>query len=244
MKEEKKGWKNKETLEDVNVNSLYWKSIEKIKNGKIEEAIMIIKDHIKFTPQICSLYIKNDELKPLIDISKASLCYYTIILYTEANCIECLKKLIDELGNSIYLAIAFERIIKEDEELAKEIISQLSQKSVRELSMLLSSLSNESKKKFLKEILDIAKYEFGEAQYLALQSLYPFINDEEVFKIFKFFASDWDPKVRNIALNALLLVKEKEEVKQLVKKLMKDETNENNLQIMKSILEDESNLKM
>ena len=238
MNEEKKSWKNRETLEDVNVNSLYWKAIERVKNGNIDEAIKIIKDYVYLTPQIFSSYIKNEELKPLLDISKASLCYYTIMLYVKIDCIDCIRKLINEIGNSIYLTIAFERIVKEDEMIAREVINNLSQYS-RELALLLFSLSDESKKKFLKEIINIAKYEFGEAQYLALQSLYNFIDEDEVFKIFKFFVSDWDPKVRNIALNALLLLKEREDVKDLAKKLIKEETEESNLKIIKSILEGE-----
>ncbi|MEM4295208.1 MAG: hypothetical protein QXS91_00115, partial [Candidatus Anstonellales archaeon] len=104
-----------------------------------------------------------------------------------------------------------------------------------------SHMSDEIKEMYFNEIFNIAKFEFGESQYMALNVLQGFINKKEVLDLFKFLASDWDKKVRRICLNALFLLKENEDIKQLAKKLIKDETDETNAGILKLIIENNKN---
>jgi len=240
MPKEKKEklWEAKDVLHDVNVNKLYWNSIEKLTLKEDQKALEIINDYISITPRIVENYIKNRELKPLLNISKATMCYYTLILYIKANCIECLKNLVRFLHGSVELSLGFERLLREEKnnEQVSNFIKKLIKEGQLEILMLLSNLSDELKMPFLEEIKNVAKNEIGEAQYIALNILSTFIEDKEVLSIYKQMANDWDIKVRRISLNVLAKLKDREDIKALAKKLLRDETDETNIQILKSII--------
>jgi len=233
----KKPWEFKEGMHEVNVNRIYWNAMNKMKEGNIEEAASLLKEHAHLIPRILSTYVLDENMKPLVNISKVNLCYYTLLIFSKLECNECIVETVKLLEDSIYLSLAFERLIKENEEIANSIINKLMENNQEIAIYVISNISEELRERFLEHIIRIAKYEFGKTQYTALQALYPFINREEVLKLFIFFASDWDKQTRRISLNALLMVKDKEEIKKLAKRLAKEENDEVNLGIIKLILE-------
>ena len=189
-----------------------------------------MQESISLTPHIVVGAVKRGGSLPW-NMSKASLCYYAFKLYVHFKCWECMKELVKELGDTSACTIAFERFISEGNESA---LKEMFAKFPEELLKMLQDTPPEKLAPFFDEIFKIAKNEIGERQYLALMLLYGFLNKEEVKQLFKVFAQDWDPKVRRIAINALLKIDE--DMADFAKRLLKEEDDPINQSLLRRLL--------
>ncbi len=224
MSERKAEWVSQEGLSEKDPTKLFWKVVKLLREGNTKEAVELSKDNIYLFPHLAIKYLKPGGGIPLEPITQPTLAYLMLKLFTEVNCIDCIKQLIREMPDKISLAVGLIRLMKETKKAVEIIKALLKDRGVTtEMLDVLSTMPDENLEPLLDEIMYIAKNEIDLKQHKALEILTEFVDSKEVRKIFASFIDDWDPEVRRISIRALMRVEPDEELLERVKSALRDE---------------------
>ncbi len=222
----------REGMLDENPTFVFVKAINKVNEGKEEEAV---KEAKKIADNLDFLVEKALDGKISgIRMSKRTLMNTVIKLILLMDCELCIRKIVKRNYEDVELAIAFMRHFN-DKKLVEWIKNMLKENSV-EILYVLKNMGKKDIEVFFEDILRIAKNEVDTPQYVALEILAFFDERKEVIDLFKTFASDWDKTVRKIAVLFLSKKAKDKEIKELLEEAIEDEREESIKFIIKTAL--------
>ena len=140
----------------------------------------------------------------------------------------------DRIKSKRMLMLGIMELVKQD----PKMVDKLLKKDINTL-MVFKKLPKDLRKPFKETLSIIARTEIGEKQYLALEALSDFIEDDpELKEFFYSLLNDWDERVRYIVLKTLAKNPD-EETKKHVRSIKYEESNENNLKLIDYILSED-----
>ncbi len=203
---------------------------------RVKAAIAPIKDYAELTPSILVSAFERGTYVNFVDVSPSDVLYLAFKLYYTLGCMSCIGEIVEELQENFSLSLAFEHFLDElSEDEQVKFVNRLVKSHPSELMELFAMMSRKSLGKFVHILYNLARNEIGTVQYRALELLQRFMDREDVKELYFMFADDWDPQVRFISLSAIEDLPPSPRVKKLVDRLLREEDEPANLEILQRI---------
>ena len=222
MDEEKPNISKYSGMHEENIDIIFWKIAEMMVNGEIDK-VKSYTEYATLLPPILAKYINYPTTTAyLLDVSPPTLCHHIFKFFLIAKCNACFIRAINQIKRKFPVVLGIVRLINEERGKIEGVIKDmLNDMETRLIALeVVKNLDKETGKLFLNEIMNIARNDIGEAQYMALEILTSYIDMEEVEELFINYLDDWDPKVKAISAVALLNGKNKEKIVERVKSAM------------------------
>ena len=220
-------WRFRDALHEDNASDIFWSSVKLYIEGDEKSALAKIRENPSIIQSVASKHIQDNKSMMFVQVTRGTLANIIIEMFYKIEAIDCIKGLVRDTAGSLYLTIGLSKFIEENrkaEDLVKEMI--LDESIGLEAIKAIQKSSSETISRFLDPIMECAKNEIGEKQYIALQLLAEHAEKKEVRKIMVDFLDDWDSEVRRICALALAPFRKDKEVSKAASKALEVETEE------------------
>ena len=224
-------------LAERNISDIFWKCIKLMIENKEEEAERVAKNTGGMLGSVAADYASAPKRAYLVDMSANRLAYLSLKLFFKAGMKDAFENFLRTGNRSASIIAGMDRAIKEHPD-AVEWLREIMKENSEAVLAVLSKINDEGvEEKFKKELIEIAKEEIDDVQYMALEALKNIEKkDEEVQKVFIALIDDWDEKVRMLSAEALQNVKN-EFLGNQAKKALKEESNKYIVNLLQKIIE-------
>ncbi|MGC8899165.1 MAG: HEAT repeat domain-containing protein [Candidatus Micrarchaeia archaeon] len=224
-------------LAERNISDIFWKCMELMVENREKEAIEIAKNAGAMMGSVAAEYANAPKRTYLVDMSSNRLAYLSAKLFFTANMKDAFDNFVKVGNGSASVVTGMDRLIKEQPKVV-EWLRELMEENAEAVLAVLSKINNEQvEEKFREELIETAREEIDDVQYMALEALKNIAKkDEEVQKVFIALIDDWDEKVRMLSAEAMQNVKN-ELLAEQAKKALKEEKNKYIAHLLQRIVE-------
>jgi len=224
-------------LAERNISDIFWKCIKLMVENRENEAIEVAKNAGNILGNVAAEYANAPKRTYLVDMSANRLAYLSLKLFFTAGMKDAFGNFVRSGNGSPPFVAGMDRLIKERPEVA-EWLKEAMEENAEPVLAVLSKINNEEvEEKFKRELIETAREEIDDVQYMALEALKNIAKkDEEVQKVFIALIDDWDEKVRALSAEAMQNVKN-EFLAEQAKKALKEETNKYIANLLQKIIE-------
>jgi len=220
-------WRFRDALHEDNASDLFWSSVKSYIEGDEKSALSKIKENPSIIQSVASKHILDNRSMMFVQVTRGTLANLVIEMFFKIEAIDCIKGLIRDTAGSLYLTIGLSKFIEENkkaEALVKQMI--LDESIGLEAMKAIRKSSSETISRFLDPIMECAKNDIGEKQYISLQLLAEHVSNKEARKIMVDFLDDWDSEVRRICALSLAPFRKDKEVNEAASRALEVETEE------------------
>jgi len=223
-------------LAERNISDIFWKCIKLMVEKRENEAIELVKNNGDVIGGIAAEYASAPKRTYLVDMSANRLAYLSLKLFFKAGMKDAFRNFLIRGHGAPPLVAGMDRLIKEQPE-AVDWLKEVMEENTESVLAILSKINNtEVEEKFKRELIEIAREEIDDVQYMALEALKNIAKkDEEVQKVFIALIDDWDEKVRLLSAEAMQGVNS-EILAEQAKKALKEETNKYIAHLLQKII--------
>ena len=235
--DEKPDLRFKRGLLDENPSYHFWKAIEHAKSNEWDEALNHaerVKENLSF---LAAKYWTSP--KPL-PITRRQFSALVLSLLLKMDCKPCFFDLVNKVYKEVELSISIAKNIHKEQKLKEWVDEMLDSDAYKSSALgIILNLPKEEQKLFLDKVRKIAKNEVEKPQYIALDILRNFIDEEDVKKIFTALVDDWDKEVRIKCVEALMPLAKEPSVRRALERAYDSERDKNIQSLIKLALEEE-----
>lgn len=238
-KQEKPNLYFKEGMLDENPSLAFWKAMEKAKENNLDSALVYAGKIRENIPYLTSKYLNQDIASFNIPLSKTMLADFSIKLIKLLGYQEGIGDLVLRAHKNIEISIA---LSKNWDDTLKNWIRKILSNDDYKIPMLeiIKKMEKKNQEEFLENLVEIAKNEVDQAQYISLEILNEFSDKKEVLELFLKFVDDWDKEVKIRAIEAVSKFNFKPEVRKALERAYDDERDESIKHLIMHALKEES----
>jgi hypothetical protein len=220
-------WRFRDALHEDNASDIFWSSVKSYIEGDEKSALAKIKENPSIIQSIASKHVTDNKSMMFVQVTRGTLANIIIEMFFKIDAIDCIKGLVRDTAGSLYLTIGLSKFIEENKKAEALVKEMLVDESIGlETMKAIRKSSSETIARFLEQIMECAKNEIGEKQYISLQLLAEHVDNKAVRKIMMDFLDDWDAEVRRICALSLAHFKDDDEVNEAASKALEVETEE------------------
>jgi len=224
-------------LAERNISDIFWKCIKLMVEGKESEAIEVARSTGAILGNVAVEYASAPKRTYLVGMSANRLAYLSAKLFFTASMKDAFSNFVRRGNGFSSIVAGMDRLIKERPEVVEWLREEMEEDPNPVLAILSKINNEEVEEKFKMELMEIAKEEIDDMQYMALEALRNIAKkDEEVQKVFIALIDDWDERVRLLSAEAMQGVKNRLLAEQ-AKKALKEETNKYIIYLLQKIIE-------
>lgn len=224
-------------LAERNISDIFWRCMRLMVENKEKEACEIAKNAGPIVGSVAAEYANAPKRTYLVEMSANRLAYLSAKLFFSAGMKDAFGSFVKVGDGSASVVAGMDRLVRERPD-ALEWLREMMEGNKEAVLALLSKINNEEvEEKFREELIEMAREEIDDIQYMALEALKNIAKkDGEAQKVFIALIDDWDEKVRMISAEAMQNVKNELLVEQ-AKKALKEETNKYIAHLLQRIIE-------
>ncbi|MEM2948057.1 MAG: HEAT repeat domain-containing protein [Candidatus Anstonellales archaeon] len=226
-----------EELAERNISDIFWKCIKLMVEKKEKEACEIARNVGGMMGNLAAEYANAPKRVYIVNMSANRLAYLSAKLFFMAGMKDAFANFLKIGNGSPSIVAGVDRLIKEYHEGVEWLREVMKEDRVSVISLLSKINNEEVEKEFKPELIETAREEIDDVQYMALEALKNLAKkDEDVQKVFIALIDDWDEKVRMLSAEAMQNVKN-ELLGEQAKKALKEETNKYIAHLLQKIIQ-------